>query len=403
MDHSALEQIAHWQTAYVQAGKYAGSSVLIHQNGQERFFSAVGQRDLQRATAFDRDTVVRLYSMTKPVTSLAVLILIERGALRLDTPLDAILPEFRDLQALVVDATSAEQTAAAQIPTILQLLTHQSGFSYAFNTGLVPELMAANDISFGPDQGSLEQQVSALARLPLAFQPGEKWEYSVSIDVLGRVIEVVSGQSLDTFLRAEILDPMSMLDTGFCVRPDQIDQFAVLYSQTTGGQFDVNTVTAPSGPLQDVDDAGRSPFLDTTLFSGGGGLVGTIDDYAKFANMLLHNGNVGGHQLVSPKTAQIMRRNHLPSEIADMGPTSFAEQPMRGMGFGLGGSVLLDQKRAQTSGSVGDFSWGGIASTYFWIDPKRQLSIVFFTQLLPSSAYPSRGELKTLVDQAVSP
>ncbi|MBT8154431.1 beta-lactamase family protein [Epibacterium ulvae] len=397
MDKTPFEQIAKWQNSYVESGRYAGSSVLIHQNCEERFFSAVGLRDIETGAKFNRDTVVRLYSMTKPVTSLAVLMLIERGLLALDTPLNAVLSYFDRMQALAPNAERIDQAETCHAPTILHLLTHQAGFSYSFNSGLLPDEMNVRDFSMKPDQGTLKQRMSELSELPLAFKPGRKWEYSVATDVLGAVIEQVTGQSLDQFLRAEILDVLDMQETGFCLRDDQKPQLSTLYSAHDDTGFNVAPIHKGAVKLNEMETGADSAFSRTTLFSGGGGLVGTIDDYAKFTNMLLADGQVDGDSLVSPATARAMRANHLPGEIADMGPTSFAEQPMKGMGFGLGGSVLLDQTRAQTAGSVGDFSWGGIASTYFWIDPVQKLSVIFFTQLLPSSAYPSRSELKALV------
>ncbi len=401
MDNTPFEQIAKWQNSYVESGRYAGSSVLIHQDGKEKFFSAVGLRDIETGSKFERDTVVRLYSMTKPVTSLAVLILIERGLLTLDTPLDAVLPSFRKPKALTPNAQRIDQVEDCSSPTILHLLTHQAGFSYSFNSGLLPDEMKARNFSMKANHGTLDQRMSELSAFPLAFKPGEKWEYSVATDVLGAVIEQITGQSLEEFVQREILDVLDMRETGFRVRANQVSRLSTLYSAHDDEGFNVAPIRPDAARLNVSETGSDSVFRRTTLFSGGGGLVGTIDDYAKFTNMLLSEGHVGRDRLISTEMARSMRANHLPGEIADMGPTSFAEQPMKGMGFGFGGSILLDQKRAQTAGSIGDFSWGGIASTFFWIDPKQNLSVVFFTQLLPSSAYPARAELKALVSKCL--
>lgn len=402
MFDTCFDPIVTWQNAYVDVGKYSGSSVLIQLEGKECFFSAVGLRDIENNQPFTRDTVVRLYSMTKPIVSLAIMILVERDMLRLDTQLDEILPEFSNPCALIPGATRIDQVTATHSPTILQLLTHQAGFSYGFNSGVLADALRESDVSFAPDNGTLAQQISALSKFPLAFPPGARWEYSTSIDVLGHVIERVGGIDLASFVRLEILDPLGMDETGFCVRDDQIERFAALYSVESADGFHIGAQESAKAPQLHLSERAKdSAFTRTTLYSGGGGLVGTIDDFALFTNMLLRDGEVRGRQLVSVQTARLMRRNHLPGEIADMGPTSFAEQPMKGTGFGLGGSVLLNPKRAGIAGSIGDFSWGGIASTYFWIDPTRKLSVVFLTQLLPSSAYPSRAELKSLVMDAL--
>jgi CubicO group peptidase (beta-lactamase class C family) len=219
----------------------------------------------------------------------------------------------------------------------------------------------------------------------------------VGIDVLGRVVEVVSGKTLEDFFVEEIFTPLGMDETRFSVPASAKDRFAALYTPLAGDSFGLNAARTGGDPLRQVDRSDDSPFLSATLQSGGGGLVGTIDDYLRFTEML----RTGGQGLVSPKTLAFMMRNHLPGDIASMGPQSFAEQPMEGMGFGLGGAVVLDPGRARAPGSVGDFSWGGMASTFFWVDPVEDLSVVFFTQLSPSSSYPARPQLKALVHGAM--
>lgn len=237
-----------------------------------------------------------------------------------------------------------------------------------------------------------------LSTLPLVFQPGTRWEYSVGIDLIGRVIEVVSGKSLGTFLEEEIFGPLSMTETRFTVPKGAGDRFACLYTPLAGDSFDLNAKEKSDETLRQTDDAENSPYLNTKMQSGGGGLVGTIDDYLKFTEML----RTGGQGILSPHTLRFMMANHLAGDIASMGPSSFAEQPMDGMGFGIGGAVVLDPSRARVPGSVGDFSWGGMASTFFWIDPVHDLSVLFFTQLAPSSSYPSRSQLKALIQGALT-
>lgn len=396
-DTTRAKRISTWAARCVSEGRFAGLSVLVLQDGAEVFFDAHGLRDLDRAAPFARDTVARIYSMTKPITSLALMMLVEDGRVHLDAPLSRFLPEFGAPCALIPEARRLDQVAPCAVPTLHHLLTHRSGLSYAFNPGLVPQEMAARDITFAPRAGTLEQGCAALARLPLAFGPGARWEYSVGIDVIGRVIEVVTGQPLDTVLRDRILAPLGMADTGFAVTPAQADRFAALYTPLAGNPMDLNAAQPETHALHLADRADTSPFFNPTCLSGGGGLVGTIDDYARFGEAL----RTGGQGLVSPATARFMTRNHLPGDIANLGPASFAEQPMRGMGFGIGGAVVLDAAQSGVPGSPGDFSWGGMASTFFWIDPVHDLTTVLFTQLSPSSATPARAELKALVQGAL--
>ncbi len=400
-DHNRLDRIRPWMQRYVDQRKYPGSAFLLKHQGQEVFFHACGLRSVEAGLPFDRHTLARIYSMTKPVTSVAVMMLAEQGLLHLRAPLSEFLPEFSTPQALIPTAERLDQTEPAASPTLHQLLTHTSGFSYPFNPGLLPAAMDEQDLIFKPNQGLLSDRVSDLSALPLAFQPGSRWEYSVSTDVLGRVVELVSGKPLDQFFEQEIFEPLDMRNTGFSVPKGAGDRFASLYTPLSGDAMALNSVEHGDDTLKLVDQAGESPFEAASTFSGGGGLVGTIDDYARFAEMLANRGLAKDHRLLGPKTVDFMMINHLPGDIASMGPRSFAEQPMEGLGFGLGGSVVVNPGLSGVPGSVGDFSWGGMASTFFWIDRTLDLTAVFFTQLSPSSSYPSRAELKALVLSAV--
>ncbi|MEO0379428.1 MAG: serine hydrolase domain-containing protein [Pseudomonadota bacterium] len=397
LDPARLERIGDWAASYVEAQRFAGLCVLILQNGKEAFFDARGLRDVAAGLLFERDTVARIYSMTKPIASLALMTLVEEGKVHLDAPLSRFLPEFSEMRALVPGAAHIDQTEPCPVPTLHQLLTHRSGLSYAFNPGLVPKQMAAQDLTFAPRADTLAQTCKALSELPLAFAPGARWEYSVGIDVTGRVIEVVTGQSLAEVFQTRIFAPLGMEETGFVVRSDQKERFAALYTPLAGDAMDLNAGLRGNESLRLFDHVDGSPFKDPTCLSGGGGLVGTIDDYARFAEAM----RKGGQGIVSPSTAAFMMQNHLPGDIASLGPSSFAEQPMHGVGFGIGGAVVLNAARSGVPGSVGDFSWGGMASTFFWIDPVHALTTVLFTQLSPSSATPSRAELKALVHGAL--
>ncbi|KIC22557.1 serine hydrolase domain-containing protein [Leisingera sp. ANG-Vp] len=402
MDSARLDRIRSWQRRYVDERKYAGSALMIRHGGEEIYFHSAGLRNIEENLPFSRDTLVRFYSMTKPVTSVALMILLERGLLHLDAPVSEFLPEFNGIQALVPGAETIEQTEPSRPPTLHQLLTHTSGLSYSFNPGVLPLAMNETGILFRPDQGELAPMVGQLAELPLAFQPGSRWEYSVATDVLGRVAEVVSGKSLGSFFAEEILEPLGMKETGFQLPCRAGNRFASLYTPLAGDAMELNSAETGAESLRLTDSYRVSSFAKVQMHSGGGGLVGTIDDYMRFSEMLRRRGAYDGGFIISPQIVDFMMTNHLPGDISSMGPQSFAEQPMEGMGFGLGGAVVLDPARARCPGSVGDFSWGGIASTFFWIDRQLDLSVVFLTQLAPSSSYPSRPELKALVHGAVT-
>ena len=375
--------------------------MLVSRRRQEVFFHATGLRDREGNRPFTRDTVARIYSMTKPVTSVAVMMLAERGLFHMDAPVSDFIPEFKDMHALVDGAERLDQTAPCATPTLHQLLTHTSGLSYGFNGGPLGEAMTKGKYGFQYPGGNLADMAARLAGLPLAFAPGTRWEYSEATSVLGRVVEVVSGQTLDAFFADQILGPLGMTDSGFRVPPHAADRFAACYSALEGEGLSLDLPTgAPVMKLVDASEG--SNYHNATMFSGGGGMVGTIDDYLRFCEMLRLGGALDGARLLSPATCRFMMRNHLAGDIASMGPRSFAEQPMNGMGFGLGGAVVLDPGRARVPGNIGDFSWGGIASTFFWIDPVLEMTVLFFTQLTPSSAYPSRSELKALIHGALT-
>lgn len=400
MSSARMDRIGQWMDRYVDSRKYPGSSVLIARGGQEVYHHATGLRDVERNLPFERDTAVRIYSMTKPITSVAIMMLAEKGVFHLDAPVSDFIPAFSEMSCLVPDATDISQTQPCASPSLHQLLTHTAGLSYPFNPGLLPQAMEKDDLMFKPNQGPLSDMVDKVAALPLAFEPGSRWEYSVSIDILGRVVEVVSGSTLASFFQDEIFDPLGMTETAFSVPEGARNRFAALYTPLAGDAMALNSAQKGTETLRCVDDPLGSAFLNATMYSGGGGLIGTLDDYMAFTEMLRRGGENGG-RILSPNTLAFMRRNHLKGDIASMGPASFAEQPMEGMGFGLGGSVVLDPARSRVPGSIGDFSWGGMASTFFWTDPVLDLSVVFLTQLSPSSSYPSRAELKALVHAAV--
>ncbi|MCV2893219.1 serine hydrolase domain-containing protein [Lentibacter sp. XHP0401] len=392
MDKARLERIENWMRGYREAGRYSGSSLLVYRHGEEAFFAADGLASLAREQAYKRDTIVRIYSMTKLVTTTLFMMLVERGQVVLDAPVSQYLPEFGQMRALRHGAGSLDQTEPARAPTLHELLTHTSGMTYGFNEGIVPQAYAKAFSELGLQFSTLEAWCKVLAELPLCFQPGAAWEYSVGIDVIGRVIEVIMGEPLAEAMQREIFDPLEMQDTGFDVPASKLARFADCYQKKE------NDLLA----LFDCADA-SSRFAEgrVSMHSGGGGLVSTLDDYMRFGEMIRLGGALGDVRLLSPRTLRFMASNHLAGDIASMGAASFAEMPMTGMGFGLGGAVVLDPARVRVPGSVGDFGWGGLASTYFWTDPVEQMSVVYFTQLIPSSSYTNRAELKALIHGAL--
>lgn len=401
-DQPRLDRIKTWMQAYVDERKFPGASLLITQGGKEVFHHATGLRDIARDLPFQRDTLARIYSMTKPITSVAMMMLVERGLVHLGAPISDFLPAFSDMRALIPGASLIDQSEPCATPTLHQLMTHTAGFSYSFNPGVLPQAMGEADPLFNPCQQLLADSCDRLATFPLAFQPGTRWEYSVAIDVLGRIIEVVTGKPLDRVFADEIFAPLGIAETGFTPPNGTGDRFAALYTPLAGDAMALNAARTSDETLRMIDEAGSSPFETSTMWSGGGGLVGTIDDYMRFVEMLRRGGDCEAGRLLSRATVDFMRLNHLPGDIASMGPTSFSEQPMHGVGFGLGGSVNITPSLTGAPSNVGDFGWGGMASTAFWLDPVLDMNVVFFTQLSPSSSYPARAQLKALIHGAMT-
>ena len=389
-DPARLARIGRHIDGYVADGRLPGALCLVSRRGEEAFFHACGRRDVERDQPMQRDTVVRFYSMTKPIASVALMMLYEEGRFQLDDPVSETIESWREMQ--VFAAGDADQYATAKLDaplTIKHLLTHTSGLTYGFSGDHpVDELCRRANTN----AGTLEEMVQKLAKIPLKFQPGTRWNYGLSTDVCGHLVERFSGQSLDEFVAERIAGPLAMRDSGFQVQPGGEDRFAACYQHVAPARF----------RLQDDPDTSR--YLSRpTFLSGGGGMVGTLDDYHRFATMLLNKGELAGERLLGRKTVQYMATNHLPGnvDLAAMGQPVFSETPYEGIGFGLGFSVVVNPAAANVLDSAGEFAWGGAASTYFWIDPVEEIVVVFLTQLLPSSTYPIRRELKTLVYQAL--
>jgi CubicO group peptidase (beta-lactamase class C family) len=389
---SRLERIKTWMQKYVDDGRLPGATTLVARHGQVAFCETDGLGDLEEKKPLAQDSILRIYSMSKPITAVAVMMLYEQGLFQLDDPLSTYIPAFSNMEVYQSGSGNNMKTRPAATPiTIHHLLTHTSGLTYGVeNEGGVPGLYAERHTDFHPDDGPLESVVNRLAEIPLEFDPGSRWEYSVSFDVLGRLVEVVSGQPLDTYLKENIFDPLKMKDTGFFVPNDKHNRFVSLYQCT------------PETPLVLMESAADSPLTrPIQTLSGGGGLVSTLDDYFRFTEMLRNNGTLEGSRLLGRKSVALMTMNHLPGDLADMGQPTFCETTYEGIGFGLGMSVVIDPAKSKILGTPGEYAWGGYASTAFWVDPEEDLTVIFLTQLIPSSAYPIRRELRVLAYQAL--
>ncbi len=411
LSSSRLQRITDWLEEQVTSERVAGASVLLSRRGKVAYFNAAGQSEVSTGKPFVEDTIVRIYSMTKPITTVAAMMLFEEGCFQLDDPIAMHLPEFADTPVWIGGDSSIDSTEPTKTPmTIQHLMTHTSGLTYGFmGSNVVDRKYRKNKIHFPSDVSSLEEWVKRLATIPLMCQPGSEWNYSVSTDVLGRLVEVWSGMSLDSFFQQRILEPLGMDDTGFHVEEKNHDRFAALYAPMSGGDMsNVGKSQAvfekKQGGYKLEEGVEGSPYLlPTNACSGGGGLTSTISDYGRFCQMLLNRGEFEGERLLSRKTVEFMRKNQLPDncDMAAMGQPVWSETNYDGIGFGLGFAVVIDPVKAHTITSIGEHHWGGAASTFFWIDPEEDLFVVFFTQLIPSSTYPIRRELRNRVYQAI--
>lgn len=385
---------SHLQRNYIETGKYVGTLTGIYRNGELGYVSSLGLMDRESKKAMGRDTIFRIFSMTKPITSVALMCLYEKGFFQLDDPVSEYIESFRNLEVYQAGAMGDFRTTRPEREmTIRDLLTHQSGLTYGFMKRTSVD-SAYRELGIERNsQASLKSFVEALATVPLEFSPGTAWNYSVSTDVCGYLIEVISGKPLDQFFSEVIFEPLGMIDTGFHVPNEKISRLASCY------------MFEESGKPKLVDDARSGVFLaPPKVFAGGEGLVSTLDDYISFCKMILNGGTHGDHRIISRKTLDLMGANHLVNgvDLRSCAYGRWSETSYTGVGFGLGFSVLLDPAASQISGSVGELAWGGAASTAFWIDPLEDLAVVFLTQLLPSSQYNVRRELRSLVYSAIS-
>lgn len=378
---------------YVDDGRMPGWQVLVSRDRRLVHASTYGYRDRDAGTEWADDTIVRLYSMSKPITSVAAMVLYEEGAFELKDPVSRFIPAFADARVYRSgDPTKPVTDGLTEPMKIWHLLTHTSGLTYGFHHRHVTDaIYRSRGYEWGGPRGAdLATCCEAWASMPLAFQPGAGWNYGVSTDVLGRVVEVASGMSLDRFLEERVLGPLKMVDTGFAVRPDDEHRLARLYSPDP---VDGRAVISPFEDLGEMRD-----FL-----SGGGGMFGTASDYLRFCHFLLNRGELDGVRVLGSRTVDYMVRNHLSggADLEDFGQFLLSETFFDGVGFGLGFSATTDAVATKVLSSAGEYAWGGAASTEFWCDPREDIAVVFLSHLRPGNTYPIPTQLKQLVYQAL--
>jgi CubicO group peptidase (beta-lactamase class C family) len=385
----------HLAQKYISTRRLPCTLALVARHGEIAHLGVQGLADVERGIPAREDTIFRIYSMTKPITSVALMMLLEQGKIALDDPVHKYIPEWKNLGVFVAGTHKLGfQTRPCTRPMqVIDLLRHTAGLTYGFQLRTnVDEAYRREKIGEIEKAGTLEDMIKSLARLPLEFSPGDAWNYSVATDVVGWLVQVVSGRPFEDFLADEIFKPLGMVDTGFHVREGQQHRFAACYQPSKDG-----TIT-----LQ--DDPTTSSFLKPASFiSGGGGLVSTAQDYLQFCRMLANGGTLGGTRLISRKTLSLMTANHLPGsvDLPAMSRSLFSEAAYDGVGFGLGFATSTAAHKTLMPGSDGDFFWGGAASTFFWVDPEEDLIGIFMTQLIPSSTWPVRKEMRTMVYAAL--
>ena len=405
-----LARVDNLLQRYVDKGQLAGANGLIYRKGETAYCNVFGHRELETGQPMTEDTIFRIYSMTKPITAVAALMLFEDGHFLLDDPVASYLPEFSDVQVCTGDLQNL--VSPDRPPSIKDLFMHTAGLSYGWYQDSPVENLYRQAFE-NREQLSLEEFVHSLASLPLLFHPGSRWRYSYATDVLGRLVEVVSGKPLDEFFRQEIFKPLAMADTDFHVHADWLDRFSACYCSPGGFSFgsdadsdaDDKTAQSENGdqdaePTIELFDASRnSRFNQPPAFlSGGGGLVSTLGDYLRFCQMLLYGGVLDGNRLLGPKTVELMRANHLPPRLV---PIAIGDDVDAGYGFGLGVSVLVDLPATSTPGSIGNYSWSGAASTQFWIDPAEEMLGIFMSQFMPFGHYPVARQFRVAAYQAL--
>ncbi len=381
----------HLNRNYIEPGKIAGCQTLVARHGHIAYFKSFGQMDRERRKPMADDTIFRLYSMTKPITSVALMSLYEQGHFQLNDPVSRFIPAWRDHKVWVSGVGAEMQTIVPEKPmTMRNVLSHTGGLTYGATNHPVDRAYREVGVNRGAGE-TLATFAEKLAKVQLRYAPEERWMYSFSTDVCGYLVEVISGKRFDQYLQENIFDPLDMKDTSFSVAPRKLARFAANYERQ------------PDKTLKLIDDPERSTYLkQPTFFSGGGGLTGTTADYFRFCEMLRRGGELDGTRILGSRTLELMHRNHLAGgkDLASMAIGAFSETAYEGVGFGLGFAMTLGEVEAGTLGA-GDYYWGGAASTIFWVDPKEDLIAIFMTQLMPSATFNFRGQLKNIIYSAI--
>jgi CubicO group peptidase (beta-lactamase class C family) len=394
MDEARLERITEFfSSTYVEPGKIAGCQITVVRSGHVAYHRSLGLMDREAKTSMADDAIFRIYSMTKPIASVALMQLYERGLFQLLDPVHRYIPEWRTLQVGLVGEDDTITLVKPERPMNMRdVLMHTTGLPGGLFPGNpIDAAFGKARAALGPKQ-TLESITALLAEHPLKFHPGTHWNYGISTDIVGRLVEILSGQPLDEYLRHELFEPLGMVDTGFFVPEESLPRLAACYQYRPA-----NSPRLMEGPFTD------GVLRPGSYLSGAGGLVSTTHDYVAFCHMLANGGQLDGRRVLGRKTLELMTVNHLPggATLQDMAVGGFGEANFEGVGFGLGFAVGLGPAATTMAGSAGDFYWGGAASTAFWVDPVEDLFAVFMTQLFPSAAYPFRAQLRALVYQAL--
>ena len=390
MDPARVARITAMTKDLVDLNRVAGTVTLVARNGKVVYHEAAGRRDVEKNVPMTTDTLFRIASMSKAITSVAVMMLVEEGRVHLDDPVSRFIPSFAKSTVVVpppagtstaLMASSAGSVPAARPITIRHLLTHTSGISYGSGNPFEADYRAANVIGwyFADKNEPIATTIDRLAKLPLDSQPGDKYVYGFNTDILGVVVEKVSGQSLADFMKTRIFTPLKMTNTGFYVDPAQADRLATVYSVTSAGAAITKAPDPGTGQGNYVVGPRQS-------FSGGAGLVSTASDYARFLQMLLNGGTLDGARLLGPKTVELMTSNHVGSLYSN-----------GNFGFGLGFEITEHVGRSGRPGSVGEFGWGGAYGTKYWVDPEEKLVVVYMTQLMPQTGVDVADRLRALL------
>lgn len=391
-DADRLERItSHLEQNYIEPGKIAGCQLIVSRHGTPAYYRALGRMDIERDKPMQDDTIFRIYSMTKPITSIALMQLFEDGHFQLNDPVSRFIPEWKEQQVWVSgDGDEMETKAPDQPMTFRHVLSHSGGLTYGATNHPVDKVYRRVGVNRDRSE-TLDTFIQKLANVPLRYEPGAAWMYSISTDVCGALVERISGKPFDVYLKERIFDPLGMVDTSFFVPEEKQERFAANYQRN------------PDKTLKLIDDPANSQYLrNPAFFSGGGGLTGTLADYYRFVEMLRNGGELDGSRIIGPRTLDLMTENHLSGgkTLTEMAIGAFSETAYDGVGFGLGFAMTLDGVAAGSLGE-GDYYWGGAASTIFWVDPFEDLTCVFMTQLMPSATFNFRGQLKNIIYSSI--